>query len=159
LSRQALLRLVAENAPLQAEPILAPLLEMLSLARKACEDDLDKFLIMLVVAIRAAGHRQFAAALLSQGEAGPASPFPSLGVNIQSIADSIGAPKETVRRKVADLVGLGWIAREGNELFLTPCAYQTLTPVREAIHSLAVRYHEVVHGFLAETGAGSAEPS
>jgi hypothetical protein len=159
VSRQSLLRLVGENALLQAEPILAPLLELLSLARRSCDGDLDKFLIMLVVAIRAAGHRQFATAVLRQREPGETSAFPSLGVNIQSIADSIGAPKETVRRKVADLVELGWIAREGNELFLTPRAYQTLTPVREAIHSLAVRYHEVVEGMVAEAGAGNAGPS
>src|SRR4051794_10711057 len=98
-SRQSLLRLVTENAPDQAEPILAPLLELLSLARATFAGDVDKFLIMLVVAIRAAGHRDFARAVKTPQQPGRGPALPSLGVNIQSVADSIGAPKETIRRK------------------------------------------------------------
>ena len=33
-------------------------------------------------------------------------------INIQSIADVSGIPKETVRRKVALLVAKGWVARD-----------------------------------------------
>ena len=155
MSRQTLLNLVTENAPLQAEALLAPLLELLSLARTAFDGDLDKFLILLVVAIRAAGHKEFASAVLHRRTTGGPPVFPSLGVNIQSIADSIGAPKETVRRKVTDLAAAGWIERRGNELYLTPRAYETHTPVRQAIQILAVRHFEVV-GEIVEAAGGKA---
>jgi hypothetical protein len=150
--RPPLQNLVSERAPHHAVAILAPLLELLSLARGAYAGDLDKLLIMLVVSIRAAGHKEFGRALLRHRATGEAPVFPSLGVNIQSIADSIRAPKETIRRKVADLVDLGWIERRDHELSLTPFAYETLTPVREAIHLLVVRYYDVVDGMIAEAG-------
>jgi len=152
VSRQSLLSLVTEKAPLHAEALLAPLLELLSLARTTFDGDLDKFLILLVVAIRAAGHKEFARAVLLRRTEGGPPVFPSLGVNIQSIADSIGAPKETVRRKVTDLVAAGWIERRGNELFLTPGAYETHTPLRQAIQVLAVRHFEVVGELIADAG-------
>lgn len=155
-SRQALLRLVAENAPDQAEALLAPLLELLSLARVTFAGDVDKFLIMLVVAIRAAGHRDFAQAVKAHPGPGRPTALPSLGVNIQSVADSIGAPKETIRRKVSDLVEIGWIERRANDLYLTPLAYEALTPVREAMHVLAVRHFEVVEALSADTGPNRA---
>jgi hypothetical protein len=144
VARQDILSIVTANAPLRAEALLAPLVELLSEARTTFDGDLDKFLIMLVVAIRAAGHKDFAEAVRQRRAAGGAPVFPSLGVNIQSIADSIGAPKETVRRKVTDLVAAGWIERRGNDLFLTPRAYETHTPLRQAIQELAVRHFEVI---------------
>jgi hypothetical protein len=154
--RPPLLSLVTAEAPNHAAAILAPLLELLSLARASYAGDLDKFLIMLVVSIRAAGHKEFARALLRHRATGETPVFPSLGVNIQSVADSIGAPKETIRRKVADLVDLGWIERRDHELSLTPLAYETLTPVREAIHLLLVRHYELVEGLLAEAAGPKA---
>jgi len=153
VARQDVLSLVAKNAPLRAEALLAPLVDLLSDARATFDGDLDRFLIMLVVAIRAAGHKDFAEAVRQRRATGGAPVFPSLGVNIQSIADSIGAPKETVRRKVTDLVVAGWIERQGNELFLTPRAYDTHTPLRRAIQQLAVRHFEIV-GEIVESGEG-----
>ena len=153
MARQDVLSLVAKNAPLRAEALLAPLVDLLSDARATFDGDLDRFLIMLVVAIRAAGHKDFAEAVRQRRATGGAPVFPSLGVNIQSIADSIGAPKETVRRKVTDLVVAGWIERQGNELFLTPRAYDTHTPLRRAIQQLAVRHFEIV-GEIVESGEG-----
>jgi hypothetical protein len=152
VSRQTLLRLLNENSPRQTEPLLAPLLELLGRARGAFGGDLDKFLIMLVVGLRAAGHEDFAPALLRYQATGETPVFPSLGLNIQSIADSIGAPKETIRRKVTELVNAGWIERRGNELFLTPAAYEAHTPVREAIYMLAVRYYELVSATVEAAG-------
>jgi len=148
-TRQTLLRLVAENASMHAEPLLAGLLELLSEARGAFAGDVDKFLIMLVVAIRAAGHRDFADTVRRRRTEGGPSVFPSLGVNIQSVADSIGAPKETIRRKVFDLVEMGWIERRGNDLHLTPAAYENLKPLREGIYALAARHYEVVEAMIA----------
>ena len=143
-TRAELERLVAENYSSVSLGLLTPLLDVLSLSREACGGDMDKFLIMLVVAIRTTGHRDFARYTRDQLLSGEVPVFPSLGVNIQSIADSIGASKETTRRKVTELVQAGWIERAGNKLYFTAKAYRDFEKVRERIGKMAVRHNEVV---------------
>lgn len=152
-SRKTLLDLVFRESPPRMNELLAPMVELFTGAREAFGGDLDKFLILTVVAIRAASHPQFARTI-AQARAGgpPATPFPSLGVNIQSIADSLGAPKETIRRKVADMVDAGWIERRGNQLHLTALAYQVHEPVRDLMRLMFVRHYETVRDMLAEAG-------
>lgn len=154
--RPSTLNTVVENAPLHAEVLLGGLLEMLSVARGAFGGDVDKFLIMLVVAIRAAGHRDYAEAVRRNRREGGPSVFPSLGVNIQSVADSIGAPKETIRRKITDLVEIGWIERRGNDLHLTERAYESLQPLREAMYALVARHYDVVEAMKANPAPSKA---
>ena len=144
IERAVLLELVAENYPALARSLLGPLLEFMSLSREACGGDADKFLIMLVVAIRTTEHESFATFRQEELLSGDLPVFPSLGTNIRSVADSIGAPKETVRRKVGDLVASGWIVRQENELRFTALAYQQLGQVRIAIERLAVRNYEPI---------------
>jgi hypothetical protein len=145
-------RLVADNYPALAQGLLGPLLDMLTLSRATCGGDMDKFLIMLVVAIRTTAHQDFAGFTPEQLLSGEVPVFPTLGVNIQSIADSIGAPKETVRRKVAELVEAGWIERRGNDLHFTARAYQDLGGVRERLEGMAVRHCEIVQGLSEAPG-------
>jgi hypothetical protein len=144
LHRDALLKLVAGNYPAVARGLLEPLFDLLSLSREACGGDAEKFLIMVVVAIRTTEHELFATFRQEELLSGEMPIFPTLGTNIQSVADSMRAPKETVRRKVGELVEAGWIAREGNELRFTALAYQQLAQTRVAIERLAVRNYEIV---------------
>lgn len=137
--------LIAENYPQLANDLLGPLLELLSLSRMACGGDADKFLIMLVVARRTTEHELFATFQQDELLSGRIPIFPSLGTNISSVADSLGAPKETIRRKVADLVEAGWIVRQGHELRFTAIAYQELAHVRIAIERMAARNFETVN--------------
>lgn len=54
-------------------------------------------------------------------------------INLQSIADYSGIPRETVRRKLCELERLGWIIRRDNGyLIATDQATQDLTPATEA---------------------------
>jgi DNA-binding GntR family transcriptional regulator len=54
-------------------------------------------------------------------------------INLQSIADYSGIPRETVRRKLRDLEQLGWIVRRDNGyLVATTRAAQDLAPATEA---------------------------
>jgi hypothetical protein len=143
-TRSELQQLVAENYSAISLGLLGPLLDVLGLSREACGGDMDKFLIMLVVAIRTTAHKDFARYSRDQLLSGEVAVFPSLGVNIQSIADSVGAPKETIRRKVTELVKAGWIERRGNQLYFTASAYRDFEGVRELIGKMAVRHYEVV---------------
>lgn len=148
-SHEKLLALVAEHYVAIAPNLIGPLLDLLSLSREACGGDMDKFLIMVVVAIRTTAHKDFANYTQEELHSGELPVFPSLGINIQSIADSVGAPKETVRRKVAELVEAGWIERQGNDLFYTARAWQGLSKVGKQLEATAVSYYETVDDLLS----------
>ncbi len=81
--------------------------------RRHFHGDLDLFLVLCVIGDRT----------LSRGKAPPDMTFhdfnnpteswtPSEPINTRSIAHFSGIPRETVRRKVQDLIELGWIQRD-----------------------------------------------
>ena len=144
VGREMLRHLVADNYPTIARNLLRPLLHLLSTSREACGGDVDKFLIMLVIAIRTTEHVGFTTASQAQLLSGEIPVFPTLGTNVRSVAESTRTPKETVRRKVGELVEAGWISRQGHELRFTALAYQELAGVRVAIEDLAVSNFQVV---------------
>jgi DNA-binding IclR family transcriptional regulator len=71
-------------------------------------------------------------------------------MNTLSIAESSGIPRETVRRKVANLVREGWIYRSGSTLHFTSKGYRETRSVREAMERLAVEYSEIIGNELPE---------
>lgn len=142
-SSRALADLLRGNYASVAKDLIAPMLDLLALARPVFGGDLDKLLIVLVVATRTAEHPQVAAMDFGDVLSGRIEALPSLLTNVRSIADSTGIPRETVRRKVADLVAAGWIARKGDQLSYTVEASRALAPVREALIDAAVRLHAV----------------
>ncbi|RYF94633.1 MAG: hypothetical protein EON95_04660 [Caulobacteraceae bacterium] len=152
----ALPRLVASQYPKAALRLLRPLADLLCVAREACGGDFDKFLIMLAVAIRTTEHPLFATYAQEELLGGAIPVFPSLGTNVRSVADSLGLPKETVRRKVGRLIEAGWIVRQGQELRFTDHAYRELAGARVGIERLAVRNFEVVAD-LVRKAAGPCE--
>lgn len=154
----ALLRLIAAEYPKAALRLLRPLADLLCVARDACGGDLDKFLIMLALAIRTTEHPLFATYAQKDLLDGTIPVFPSLGINVRSIADSLGLPKETVRRKVGELIGAGWIVRRGNELRFTDRAYRELAGARVGIERLAVRNFEAVTDLIRKSSPPPAEP-
>jgi hypothetical protein len=142
--QQTLKTLVAEHYPEVAAELVEPLLRLLHVARVYCGGDIDKFLVMMVVGLRTTQHPDFRERTPQQLAGAEAGVLPSLGVNGQSIADSLGIPKETVRRKIHELIGQGWIARRGGHLYFTTQAYLELAPIRDEMAALAASYHDVV---------------
>lgn len=116
--------------------------------------DLTKFLVILVVALRTTMHKDFASRSQEELLSGAIPVFPGLGTNARSISDALGLPKETIRRKVADLVKEGWLVRENGKLYLTAHAYQQHAPVREQLEAVAVRYYEVIAALRERLEAG-----
>lgn len=157
--RETLSELVAANYPSISHGILRPILELSRISRAVCGGDMDKYLIMLVVAVRTTEHPAFGSYSQAQLLSGEIPVFPSLGTNVQSIADSTQMPKETVRRKVCELVDAGWIARDGSDLRFTAKAYQQLAEVRVAIEQLVVRNFEVVARLLRNAASASGRAS
>jgi len=154
IGRGALRQLVADDYPAIARSLLRPLLHLLSMSREACGGDIEKFLIMLVIAVRTTEHERFAQFSQAQLLSGEIPIFPTLGTNVRSVAESTGTPKETVRRKVGELIEAGWISRQGHELRFTAVAYQDLAGVRVAIEELAVSNFEVVADLARRALAG-----
>jgi hypothetical protein len=142
--RQSLLRLVTDNYPAIARDLLRPLLEICSLSREMCGGDIDKFLILLAVGVRTTEHPDFRRLTQEELLSGAIPILPGLATNVRSLSDSLQIPRETVRRKVADLVEVGWLARQGNDLFFTARAYREMVPVREAVARQAVLNHQTV---------------
>lgn len=114
--------------------------------RKACDGDLDLFLIIAIIgertfsAVRAPvsmSHDEFV-----KGTVGNIEPQP---INLQSIADFSGIPRETVRRKLELLIARGWVQRGEH-------GYVTATDI--ANHDLAeltcstVRYLATIESML-----------
>lgn len=147
-----LLPLLRSHYPHHAKDFLAPLLEVLNAGRAACGGDLDKLLIVLVVAMRTAEDKRMADVDFEQVLSGAIDTYPSLSTNVRSIADSTGIPKESVRRKVAALIEAGWIRREDNHLSLAPHASRMLTDWREGLLQMAIRNHQLLGALEAQDG-------
>ena len=135
-----------------ARDLLAPLLALIDEAERTFGGDLEKFHILLAVALRSAEHPDWAAAR----EAAPDDDdLPSLWTNVHSIALSIGVPEETVRRKVRALVAQGWLERCDHALRYTRKAAHEMGPIRDALTKLAAANYRTVARVVAEA-AGDA---
>lgn len=76
--------------------------------------DLDLFLVLCVIGDRTFSARHAPANLSYEAwTASSASAIPALAINVQSLAEYTGIPRETVRRKLAQLVSKGWVVRDG----------------------------------------------
>jgi hypothetical protein len=131
-----------------ASEILAPLIDLLSVSRRYFGGDVDKFLLMLVVGVRTSADPKFLGLSEAQRMDGD-SPLPGLGTNMRSLAASLGMPRESVRRKVAELLEAGWLAWQERKLYLTARAYRELAPVREALQRLALTNFEALSPLAA----------
>lgn len=93
---------------LHVEALMRHLIE----CRRVCNGDLDLFLVLMII-----GERTFTArdapeemSLAEFSEATVRSLQPA-AINLQSIADYSGIPRETVRRKIEILIEKGWVER------------------------------------------------
>ena len=103
--------------------------------RRQFGGDLDRMLVLAIIGSRTLPHRHIdglsydALMVLARNERAP-DPDP---INLQSIADCSGIPRETVRRKVRDLEAAGWIVkRENGYLLASTQAARDLAPMTEA---------------------------
>lgn len=146
--REKLTQLIADSYPKVATDLLKPILELIRLARKCCDGNVDKFLIILAVGIRTVEHPEFSRCSPDKLINIDLPIFPGLGTNARSIAESLEIPKESVRRKVAELIDAGWLVRERSRLYLTAQAYRNLAPVREQIMQLTASNYETLSKLL-----------
>lgn len=120
-----------------ATDILTPLIDLLATSRRYFGGDPDKLLLMLVVRIRTSADPRFLELSEAERSAGDAV-LPGLGTNVRSLAASLGMPRESVRRKIVELIEAGWLAWQDRKLHLTTRGYRELAPVREALQRLVL---------------------
>ena len=134
---------IRRHATVLAQYVNDPLVHYLVVGRGLCRD-LDTLLVLLVIVQRANRHPDFARLDPTDLAEGRIGQIPTLAVNLQSIAESTGIPRETVRRKVNELVRMGWVSREGAMIRFTPKGYCAIGPAREAALRLTVSIAEAV---------------
>jgi hypothetical protein len=106
--------------------------ELLITLRRQFDGDLDRLLIMAVIGVRTLPPQRVEGRSFTEFQSGALDAQPSV-INVQSISDTTGIPRETVRRKVAQLEAKGWVERrEGGELVVAPRAREDLAAGTEA---------------------------
>lgn len=102
--------------------------------REALDGDLDLFLVLTIIGERCFAVRNVPAGMTeAQFHASSVSTVEPVAINLQSIADFSGIPRETVRRKVATLVARGWVRRGPDGLLaVTDQAKDNLLPLTES---------------------------
>jgi len=119
--------------------------------RRHFDGDLDLFLVLAVI-----GDRTFAAnnapkdLTFEQFASEGAGLVAAEHINQQSIADFSGIPRETVRRKIAQLIDKGWIERRPNGSYAaTPKARVDLAPLTETSLRYLVSMAKALHSPLS----------
>lgn len=98
---------------------VASLTRLLIECRRTFDGDLDLFLVLAVIGDRTFSQRHADPSVdYETFRQGGARATPTLDINIRSIADYSGIPRETVRRKIAELEAKGWVQR-GPDGFIT----------------------------------------
>jgi hypothetical protein len=130
--------------PSIAHDLLAPLLAVLDEAEREFDGDLQKFHIVLAVALRSAAHPAIRAIVATDPAPEVDERLPSLGTNVHSLSLSLGVPEETVRRKVKALVRDGWLERWDHTLGYTLAGWRAMASLRQRLIRLAAANHQVV---------------
>lgn len=113
---------------------VAALMRHLIARRAAFDGDLDLFLVLTIIGERSFTPRNAPPDMTEeQFRSSPVSTVEPVAINLQSIADFSGIPRETVRRKIATLVARGWVHRDVAGLMtVTDLAKDSLQPLTES---------------------------
>jgi len=116
-------------APAEAERAGGLVKRLVSLLTGAKREvgELERFLVLMAIAARSLG------VPMVRGE-NPAEIMPAARTNVLSIAESTGIPRETVRRKVRELLEMKLIFRSGQLLGLSGAGWRTIAP---GLHRMA----------------------
>ncbi len=123
--------------------------------RRACDGDLDLFLVLTIIGERTFNPR-FAPDAMTHAEflEGTVGSVEPLAINLQSIADYSGIPRETVRRKIEQLIAKGWVQRD--ELRFVTATDQANDELRDLTAS-TLRYLREIEAALAVCAAPTSD--
>lgn len=127
--------------PTAGAEMVEPLITFLLVGRDLVGDS-EKVLLLLVIGVRTKQDPAFALYSTEALESGALPLLPSLGINTRSLAESTGIPRETVRRKLSELVQAGVLARAGRDFRYTAQGYRAVHAAREAIETMVARHYQ-----------------
>ena len=136
---------------------VASLTRFLITCRRSFGGDLDLFLVLAVIGDRTFSQRHADPGLdYGTFKSRGAPETPPLDINLRSIAAFSGIPRETVRRKLAELERRGWIARKADgSLAATRKAATDLEPLTEASIDYVAGMLELLKGTLRANNSGA----
>lgn len=85
--------------------------------RRFFNGDLDLFLVLVIIGERSFAQHNAPDISFAQWEVAAVNSVRREAINLQSIADYSGIPRETVRRKLDWLIKRGWVARDHRRYF------------------------------------------
>lgn len=92
---------------------VAALAQHLIACRAVCDGDLDLFLVLTIIGERTFSPHNAPDAMSHEAFlSGTVRDVEPEAINLQSIADYSGIPRETVRRKIETLIEKGWVERD-----------------------------------------------
>ncbi|NEX15970.1 MAG: hypothetical protein C1943_04860 [Halochromatium sp.] len=107
--------------------------ELLVTLRRHFGGDLDRMLVLAIIGARTLARGRIARMSYDRFMTLDRPEADTAPINLQSIAEYSGIPRETVRRKVNDLARLGWIIRrDKGYLIASEKAARDLAPATEA---------------------------
>ena len=117
---------------------VASLTQFLIDCRRHFDGDLDLFLVLCVIGDRTFSARHAPPDMSFESWSGAkVEDVRSVDINVQSLADFSGIPRETVRRKLSILLEKGWVTRdESGYVRATRKAQEDLAPLTE----VSIRY-------------------
>lgn len=140
-------------------------LGLLTILRSILGNDLDKVIILAVIGQRLLDGAAQAARSGDEIDREAVVFDAARLINIESVATSTGVPRESVRRKVNELVHAGWIQRlDDGGLTILPKAVDQLLPAtlhtRAFLDRLIARYIGLMvsDGRIAALRAGDVDP-
>lgn len=125
--------------------------------RKSFDGDLDMFLVLAVIGERTYSQQHADPSLTyDEFQSGRAANTRVRDINLRSIAEFSGIPRETVRRKIAALAERGWVERNGDEsLVATRKASVDLQPLTLESISYIAQMLTLVRDALPDNGGKS----
>jgi len=131
---------------------------LLVLCRELCDGDLDQVLILSAIGTRTLMNRRTAGLSYTEFRKGHRPAGVSRHINLQSIADGTGIPRETVRRKINSLIERGWVRKNrDNTIEVTPKAVTDLAPATQATFDYLHDVGNAVLDIVAASGKQSAD--
>lgn len=128
-------------------------LALLTTLRARFGNDIDKPIILAVIGQYMFSHATRPVSTYGEHLEPGLETHPSRLTNIESVATSTGIPRESVRRKVSELMEIGWLERDGHGgLVVTKTAAQELDAATQQVFLIQSRIFEEIAAAFADRG-------
>jgi hypothetical protein len=128
-------------------------LRLMLALRRFVANDLDKIIILAVIGQQQLSDPTRPPAAYAPSDEAPPPVYSARFTNVDRISAATGIPRESVRRKVNELIEAGWVVRIGSRaLAVLPGAAVDMQPATEIVFDMLDRIFAEFAAALAERG-------